>query len=642
MGMAGRMMLGDMGDDARAYDHRIARRLLAYLAPHRRQLAVVLVLVVLAAGAANAGPLLLKIGIDDAVCGGVQQEAQQQAQQQTEQQAGPAEPICDTTQSNGGLLAIVGMVYIGTLGLMWVLNYFQVLLTAAIGQASLRQLRNDMFAKLQRLSLSYFSRHPLGAVMSRITNDVDVISEFVTLGVTSLVGDVVMLVIIVGMMFGLDWRLALVSLSVMPLMWLATRVFSNWARNAFRQVRSTVGNVYGNLQESIDGVRTAQSFVREDRNAAAFEQTNRQNVDASVRAGAIVSAFIPVVDTISALATALVIVVGGMFVIDGDIKIGTLVAFIALIARFFTPIQQLTRFYNQLQSTMAAGEKIFELMDEPLDVEDESDARALPQIQGRVEFDSVTFGYNGTDVLHDISFDVAPGQRVALVGPTGAGKTTTVNLLARFYEARRGQVRIDGVPLDSVTQDSLRGQMGIVPQDSYLFSGTVRENIAFARPYATDEEVAQAAEAVGAHEFIQRLPEGYDTDVRERGARLSVGQRQLICFARALLADPRLLILDEATSSVDAHTEQIIQRGLDRLMAGRTSFVIAHRLATVRGADLILVFQDGQIVERGGHDELLEAGGLYYQLYTTGFPGDETPEQTTATESMVLNRRMWM
>ncbi|MCY3784664.1 MAG: ABC transporter ATP-binding protein [Chloroflexi bacterium] len=625
MGMAGRMMLGGMGDDTKAYDHRIARRLLAYLLPHRRRLAVVFVLVVLAAAAANVGPLLLKIGIDDGICGG-------------------ALDCSDLTQvqGNGGLLAIVGMVYIGSLGLMWALNYFQVLLTAAIGQASLRQLRNDMFAKLQRLSLSYFSRHPLGAVMSRITNDVDVISEFVTLGVTSLVGDVVMLVIIVGMMFGLDWRLALVSLAVMPLMWLASRVFSKWARNAFRQVRSTVGDVYGNLQESIDGVRTAQSFVREDRNAAAFEQTNRQNVDASVRAGAIVSAFIPVVDTISALATALVIVVGGMFVINGEMGVGTLVAFIALIARFFTPIQQLTRFYNQLQSTMAAGEKIFELIDEPLDVEDQSDARALPQIQGRVEFDHVTFGYNGTDVLHDISFDVEPGQRVALVGPTGAGKTTTVNLLARFYEAGRGEIRIDGVPLDSVTQDSLRGQMGIVPQDSYLFSGTIRENIAFARPYATDEQVVEAAEAVGAHDFIQRLPEGYDTDVRERGARLSVGQRQLICFARALLADPRLLILDEATSSVDAHTEQIIQRGLDRLMAGRTSFVIAHRLATVRGADLILVFQDGQIVERGGHDELLEAGGLYYQLYTTGFPGDETPEQTTATETMVLNRRMWM
>ena len=623
MGMQGRMMLGGMGDDTKAYDHRIARRLLAYLLPHRRRLAVVFVLVVLAAAAANAGPLLLKIGIDDGICGGVQ--------------------ACDDPGlGNGGLLAIVGMVYIGSLGLMWALNYFQVLLTAAIGQASLRQLRNDMFAKLQRLSLSYFSRHPLGAVMSRITNDVDVISEFVTLGVTSLVGDVVMLVIIVGMMFGLDWRLALVSLAVMPLMWLASRVFSNWARNAFRQVRSTVGDVYGNLQESIDGVRTAQSFVREDRNAAAFERTNRQNVNASVRAGAIVSAFIPVVDTISALATALVIVVGGMFVINGEMGVGTLVAFIALIARFFTPIQQLTRFYNQLQSTMAAGEKIFELLDEPLDVEDRRTRRRCRRSRGGSSSTDVTFGYNGTDVLHDISFDVEPGQRVALVGPTGAGKTTTVNLLARFYEAGRGQIRIDGVPLDAVTQDSLRGQMGIVPQDSYLFSGTIRENIAFARPYATDEQVVEAAEAVGADEFIQRLPEGYDTDVRERGARLSVGQRQLICFARALLADPRLLILDEATSSVDAHTEQIIQRGLDRLMAGRTSFVIAHRLATVRGADLILVFQDGKIVERGGHDELLEAGGLYYQLYTTGFPGDETPEQTTATEATVLNRRMWM
>ena len=634
MGMAGRMMLGGMGEDARAYDHRIARRLLAYLRPHRRQLAVVLVLVVLAAGAANAGPLLLKIAIDDAICGGVQEEAPQEAQ--------PGVQVCDTTQGNGELLAVVGLVYIATLGLMWGLNYFQVLLTAAIGQASLWQLRNDMFAKLQRLSISYFSRHPLGAVMSRITNDVDVISEFVTLGVTSLVGDVAMLLIIVGMMFGLDWRLALVSLAVLPLMWLASRYFSRWARAAFRQVRSTVGNVYGDLQESIDGVRTAQSFVREDRNAAAFERTNRRNVDASVRAGAIVSAFIPVVDTISALATALVIVVGGMFVINGEMQVGALAAFIMLIARFFGPIQQLSRFYNQLQSTMAAGEKIFELIDEPLEVEDRPDAGALPRIEGRVEFDGVTFGYNGTDVLHDILFDVAPGQRVALVGPTGAGKTTTVNLLARFFEPGRGEIRIDGVPVSSVTQDSLRSQMGIVPQDSYLFSGTIRENIAFARPYASDEQIKQAAEAVGAHEFIERLTDGYETDVRERGARLSVGQRQLICFARALLADPRLLILDEATSSVDAHTEQIIQRGLDRLMEGRTSFVIAHRLATVRGADLILVFQDGAIVERGSHAELLEAGGLYYQLYTTGFPGDEAPEQTTATEAMVLNRRMWM
>ena len=276
-------------------------------------------------------------------------------------------------------------------------------------------------------------------------------------------------------------------------------------------------------------------------------------------------------------------------------------------------------------------------------MEDRPDAGALPRIEGRVEFDGVTFGYNGTDVLHDVLFDVAPGQRVALVGPTGAGKTTTVNLLARFFEPGRGEIRIDGVPVSSVTQDSLRSQMGIVPQDSYLFSGTIRENIAFARPYASDEQVTQAAEAVGAHEFIERLTDGYATDVRERGGAAVGGTAATHLLPRGRCwADPRLLILDEATSSVDAHTEQIIQRGLDRLMDGRTSFVIAHRLATVRGADLILVFQDGAIVERGSHAELLEAGGLYYQLYTTGFPGDEAPEQTTATEAMVLNRRMWM
>ena len=614
MGMAGRWMLGaSMGEDARTYDHRIARRLLGYLRPHQRGVALTLALVTLAMAASNAGPLLLKVGIDDGIA-----------------------------QGDHGLLAVVGIVYLATLALMWLLTYFQVVITAAIGQASLWQLRNDMFAKLQRLSISYFGRNPLGAVMSRITNDVDVISEFVTIGVTTLVGDIVTLVIIVAMMFALDWRLALVSLTVLPLMWIASRYFSKRARTAFRQVRSTVGHVYGNLQESIDGVRTAQSFVREDRNAAAFERTNRTNVDASVRAGAIVSAFLPVVDTISAMATGLVIVVGGMFVINDEMTVGVLVAFIALIARFFTPIQQLARFYNQLQSTMAAGEKVFELIDEPVEVADKPGASALARIDGRVEFDGVTFGYDGTDVLHDVTFTANPGQRVALVGPTGAGKTTAVNLLARFFEPRSGAIRIDGASLNAVTQESLRSQMGIVPQDSFLFSGTIRENIAFGRPEASDDDISQAARAVGAHEFIARLADGYDTDVRERGARLSVGQRQLICFARALLADPRLLILDEATSSVDAQTERIIQAGLERLMAGRTSFVIAHRLSTVRSADLILVFQDGQIVERGEHAELLHAGGLYYQLYTTGFPGDETAETTTATDAPVLNRRMWM
>ena len=607
----GRMSMGRFEGDAAAYNPRIARRLLAYLAPHKRMIAMAVVLVSIGSGANVAGPLLLKLGIDEGIAKG-----------------------------DFDALSTIGAVYLVTLFLMWAGTYLQVRISATIGQASLLRLRNDLFAKLNRLSLSYFTRHPLGAVMSRVTNDVDVISEFVTMGVVSLVTDVFILLIIVIMMFVLDAKLALVTLIMLPVMWGASRVFSAKARNAFRDVRSTVGDVYANLQESIDGVRVTQSFGRERTNATRFQATNQANVAASVRAGAIVSGFIPVIDTISAIATALVIVVGGSLVVGGETSTGTLVAFIALVARFFQPIQQLTRFYNQLQSTMAAGEKIFELLDEPEEISDSPSATELPPITGRVDFDDVTFAYDGADVLRDVSFTAEPGQRVALVGPTGAGKTTTINLLARFYDADAGEVRIDGHPIRSVTQRSLRSQLGIVPQDSFLFSGSIYQNIVFGRPEASEQDVVDAATAVGAHEFIQELPNGYATDVRERGARLSVGQRQLICFARALLADPRILILDEATSSVDARTERTIQDGLERLMRGRTSFVIAHRLATVRGADLILVFQDGEIVERGAHEELLARRELYYKLYTTGFPGKDQVEVNQAMPQGPP-RRMW-
>ena len=607
----GRMSMGRFEADAAAYNPRIARRLLAYLAPHKRMIAMAVVLVSIGSGANVAGPLLLKLGIDEGI-----------------------------EKGDFDALSTIGAVYLVTLFLMWAGTYLQVRISATIGQASLLRLRNDLFAKLNRLSLSYFTRHPLGAVMSRVTNDVDVISEFVTMGVVSLVTDVFILLIIVIMMFVLDAKLALVTLIMLPVMWGASRVFSAKARNAFRDVRSTVGDVYANLQESIDGVRVTQSFGRERTNATRFQATNQANVAASVRAGAIVSGFIPVIDTISAIATALVIVVGGSLVVGGETSTGTLVAFIALVARFFQPIQQLTRFYNQLQSTMAAGEKIFELLDEPEEISDSPSAAELPPITGRVEFDDVTFAYDGADVLREVSFSAEPGQRVALVGPTGAGKTTTINLLARFYDADAGEVRIDGHPIRSVTQRSLRSQLGIVPQDSFLFSGSIFQNIVFGRPEASEQDVVDAATAVGAHEFIQELPHGYATDVRERGARLSVGQRQLICFARALLADPRILILDEATSSVDARTERTIQDGLERLMRGRTSFVIAHRLATVRGADLILVFQDGEIVERGAHEELLARRELYYKLYTTGFPGKDQVEVSQAMPQGPP-RRMW-
>ncbi len=609
--MSGRMSLGRFEGDAAAYNPRVARRLLAYLVPHKRMIAAAIVLVSIGSGANVAGPLLLKFGIDE----GIQKR--------------------DTD-----VLASIGAIYLLTLFVMWAGTYLQVRISATIGQASLLRLRNDMFAKLNRLSLSYFTRHPLGTVMSRVTNDVDVISEFVTMGVVSLVTDVFILLIIVIMMFALNAKLALVTMAMLPVMWLASRFFSTLARNAFRDVRSTVGDVYANLQESIDGVRVTQSFGRERTNASRFQATNQANVAASVRAGAIVSGFIPVIDTISAIATALVIVVGGALVVGEEVEIGVLVAFIAFVARFFQPIQQLTRFYNQMQSTMAAGEKIFELMDEPEEISDSPAATELPSITGRVEFDNVTFAYEGADVLRNVSFVAEPGQRVALVGPTGAGKTTTINLLARFYDADDGEIRIDSHPIRSVTQHSLRSQLGIVPQDSFLFSGSIFENIAFARPDASEQEVLDAAKAVGAHDFILELPSGYQTEVRERGARLSVGQRQLICFARALLADPRILILDEATSSVDARTERAIQEALERVMRGRTSFVIAHRLATVRGADLILVFQDGEIIERGAHEELLARRDLYYKLYTTGFPGKDQAEVAPVMPVM-LTRPRW-
>ena len=603
--------MGSFQGDAAAYDHRIARRLLAYLRPHLRGVVGALLLVSIASGANVMGPLLLKIGIDEGILKG-----------------------------DSNVLAAVGVAYLGSLIVMWGATFFQVRISASVGQASLLQLRNDVFAKLNRLSLSYFTRHPLGVVMSRLTNDVDVISEFVTMGIVTLVSDAVILIVIVVMMFALDARLAAVTLTILPLMWLASRYFSHKARGAFREVRSTVGHVYANLQESIDGVRTTQSFGRERTNASQFEATNQANVTASVRAGLIVSGFIPVIDTISAISTALVIGLGGMFVLNGEMTVGVLVAFLALVARFFQPIQQLTRFYNQLQSTMAAGEKIFELVDEPEEITDRPGAVVLPPVQGHVEFDQVTFGYDGNAVLRDVSFSVDPGQRVALVGPTGAGKTTTINLLARFYDVDAGEIRIDGRPILSVTQRSLRSQLGTVPQDSYLFSGSIRSNIAFGQPDASLADVIEAAQAVGAHDFIQALHGGYEADVRERGSRLSVGQRQLICFARALLADPRILILDEATSSVDARTERAIQHGLEQLMRGRTSVVIAHRLATVRNADLILVFEDGHIVERGSHADLLAMQGLYYKLYTTGFPGKDGVESGPPVSGMPT-RRMW-
>ena len=464
-------------------------------------------------------------------------------------------------------------------------------------------------------------------------NDVGVLREFITWALLAVARDLFALVGIVIVMLSMNFRLSLITFTVIPIMIWGTTVFKRYARENYRQVRAAISWVNSVLAENINGVRVVQAFSREDINYHYFRDVvNQNNLDANLRAARVASTFPAMIDFLGAAATALVVWIGGLAVIRSvpgaadAITPGVLVAFLLYISRFFDPIRDLSRRYDSFQSTMAGGERIFALLDEPVEVQDAPDAVQLPEIRGDVQFERVSFHYQDTDplegdqlVLEDINLHIEPGQTVALVGETGAGKSTLIKLIARFHDPTQGQVLIDGLDLRRVTQNSLRSQMGIVLQDPFLFNGTVAENIRFGRLEASDEEVQAAAQAVGADEFIKRLSQGYDSPVEEGGAILSVGQRQLLSFARALLADPRILILDEATSSVDTQTERVIQEALARLLHGRTSFVIAHRLSTVVNADIILVVHDGRIVEEGNHSELLAYGGRYFHLYSSGF-----------------------
>ena len=593
MGMAFGGMFGGMGGrigtDTKPYDAHIFRRLIAYLRGRVGHTAIALVLLLASAALTLLGPDLLRIAIDDGVI-----------------------------NNNRAALNMAALAFIATTLAAWITSYLGIRTLATLGQRILNTIRLDEFKQLQRLSLGFFSRQETGQIMSRVTNDVDAINEFITGGIVTAVLSIFTLAYILARLLTLDLRLALATFTVLPVMAIVTVYFSGRARTAFRNVRATVGQVYANLQENISGARLAQAFVREGENASRFEGTSREYMQANIDAGRVTSAFLPSVEAISALATAIVIGFGGYLLVNGQITIGVVVAFIGFMTRFFQPIAQLTRLYSTMQSAMAAGERIFELLDEKPALEDAPGAVDFPPIRGDVEFDRVSFAYEEDPVLNEVSFRVPAGSTVALVGATGAGKTTIINLLARFYDPIAGTIHIDGRDLRGVTQESLRGQMGIVPQDSFIFSGSVRDNIAYGKPEATQAEVEEAARAVGAHDFISKLPEGYGSELREGGSRISVGQRQLICFARAILADPRILILDEATSSVDTHTEALIQRALQRLLADRTAFVIAHRLSTMRNADQVIVIESGQIVERGRHDELLALGGRYAELYTAG------------------------
>jgi len=577
----------------KGYDPKVARGLWNFVKPYYGQMAGALFLMIIVTASAVSGPYFVKLAIDNGITA--------------------KDPIA---------LRNIMLAYLAVSIVQLIFNYWRVRIMSRVGQHVLYDVRTAMFAHLQKLSLSFYNRYSVGRVITRVINDVGTLREFITWAVLAIVRNLLGIIGTILAMLALNLKMSLITFAVLPIMIWATIAFRNVARKNYRRVRAAVSWANSVLAENVNGVRVVQAFSRQAHNYEHFSgYINRYFLETSLDAAWVASLYTPVVDILGALPTALIVYIGGTAVLGESITAGVLIAFVLYIDRFFEPIRDLSRRFDTLQSTMAGGERILDLLNTPVDVQDAEHADELQPIVGAVRFEHVSFHYSDdpTLVLNQIDLDVKAGETVALVGETGAGKTTIVKLLARFHDPTNGGVLVDGVDLRTVTQQSLRRQMGMVLQDPFLFNGSVKENILFGRLNATDEEVIAAAQAVGAHEFIMNMKYGYDTSVEEGGATISVGQRQLISFARALLANPRILILDEATSSVDTQTEQIIQKALTRLLKGRTSFVIAHRLSTITNADKIVVIDGGKIVEQGTHPDLIELKGRYFELYKTGF-----------------------
>ncbi len=582
-----------------AYNHEVVVRVFGYVKPFWKNAVLATIGVIGAAIMLNLQPLLIQRGVDAAAEG-------------------------DTGKILESSLIFLGFVIFG-----WFFVLVQMLNTGYVGHRVMQRMRINMFAHLQKLSLRFYDNNEVGRVMSRVQNDVTSMQELLTNGFLTILGDILGLTVIVYLVSSRNLELTLVTFSVVPVLILITAVWQIYARRAFLRVRQAIAIVNSNLQENVSGVRVIQSLSREEVNAERFDALNEDNMRANISAGRLQAAVMPVVEMLSAMATALVVLYGGRLVLNGEISLGELSLFIFSIERFFQPIRELVMQYAQLQRAMAGGVRVFEVLDTKPEIVDAPDAIELADIEGRVTFENVSFDYvEDVPVLRDINLDVQPGETVALVGSTGAGKTTLTALILRFYEVTEGRILIDGKELKQLDRASLTRRTGVVLQDPFLFSGSVKDNILYGRLDATDDEVIEAARAVGAHDFIMKLDHGYDTVLRERGQNLSVGQRQLISFARAVLARPSILILDEATANVDTRTEVVIQAALRELLKNRTSFVIAHRLSTIREATRILVMDQGRIAEMGSHDELLALGGIYANLYRMTFEKLEAEEES--------------